>query len=136
MAVDFTEIVLAELMANDVTLCRACSESGHKRGFVLDAQPKVVHLDSEFRTRSTLHRFLHEMGHAVHDQKGMKRWEREEQAEAYARESMRQLGISVPRKVAARGRLYVGRMKRWGRNISAGLRRAHAEPAGAVVAAA
>jgi len=128
MAIDFTEIVLAELMANDVTLCRECHDSGHKRGFVLDAQPKVVHLDSQFRTRSTLHGFLHEMGHAIHDQKGMKRWEREEQAEEYARVSMRQLGISVPRKVAVRGRRYVGRMKRWGRNISAGLRRAQASP--------
>ncbi len=119
----FAEIVLAELAANGLTLCRGCEHLGHKRGFVLDSQPSVIHLDRECSTRSTLHRFLHEVGHAIHDKRRMKRWQREEQAERYATESMRQYGISVPRKVAGLGRAYVARMKRWGRNIAAGRRK-------------
>jgi len=108
----------AELAARGLAWCRACcAANSHARGFVLDYSPKTVHLDSEIATRSSLHRGLHEIGHAVHDQRGMRRFEKERQAEEWATERMRELGFSVPRKVAAAGRRYVARMKRWGDNI-------------------
>lgn len=91
--------------------------SSHARGFVLDAEPRTIHLKSEIGTRSSLHRGLHEIGHAIHDQRGMRRFERERQAEDWATARMRELGYSVPRKVAAAGRRYVSRMKRWGDKI-------------------
>jgi hypothetical protein len=47
----------------------------------------------------------------------MRRFQKEAQANKWAESRMRELGISVPRKVAAAGRSYVGRMKRWGNNI-------------------
>lgn len=108
----------AELAIHGLTWCReCCTTSSHKRGFVLDADPKTVHLDSEICTRNSLHRGLHEIGHAVHDQRGMRRFERERQAEEWATRRMRELGVSVPRKVTAAGRAYVARMKRWGDNV-------------------
>lgn len=110
----------AELALHGLQWCRDCHESGHKRGFVLDAQPKVVHLDSQIATRASLHRGLHEIGHLVNDQGGMRRFQKEAQAEAWAGLRMRELGISVPRKVAAKGRRYVARMKNWGDKIKAG----------------
>lgn len=108
----------AEIAARGLAWCRECCASkSHKRGFVLDEEPKSVHLDNEIRTRSALHRGLHEIGHAIHDQRGMRRFAREAQAEAWATARMRELGFSVPRAVAAAGRTYVARMKRWGDNI-------------------
>ena len=112
------ELFEAEITAHGLTWCReCCASNGHKRGFVLDAEPKTVHLDSEIATRSSLHRGLHEIGHAIHDQREMRRFQKERQAEEWATRRMRELGISVPRKVAAAGRAYVSRMKRWGDNI-------------------
>lgn len=113
------EVFEVELALNGLQWCRDCHVSGHKRGFVLDSQPKVVHLDSQIQTRSTLHRGLHEIGHAVHDQSGMRRFQKEAQAEAWAGRRMRELGINVPRKAAAKGRRYVARMKNWGDKIKA-----------------
>ena len=108
----------AEIAAHGLTWCReCCANNGHKRGFVLDAEPKTVHLDSEIATRSSLHRGLHEIGHAINDQRGMRRFQKEQQANEWAERRMRELGISVPRKVAAAARSYVSRMKRWGNNI-------------------
>lgn len=108
----------AEILAHGLTWCRECCAYGsHTRGF---AQDKTVHLDSEIATRSSLHRGLHEIGHLVNDQTGMRRFEREAQANEWAERRMRELGISVPRKVAAAGRAYEHRMKRWGDNIRRG----------------
>jgi hypothetical protein len=112
------ELFEAEIAAHGLTWCRECCASGaHKRGFVLDSEPKTIHLDSEIATRSTLHRALHEVGHAVNDQRGMRRFQREAQANEWAERRMRELGVSVPRKVAAAGRAYERRMKQWGDNI-------------------
>lgn len=109
----------SELAAHGLSWCRECCTlaNSHARGFVLDDDKKTVHLDSGIATRSSLHRGLHEIGHAIHDQRGMRRFEKEQQAEAWAASRMRELGIAVPRKVAAAGRFYVARMKRWGDNI-------------------
>lgn len=115
------EVFEAELAAHGLRWCReCCARNNHDRGFVLDADPKTVHLNSEIATRSSLHRGLHEIGHAIHDQKGMRRFQKELQAETWATARMRELGISVPRKVASAGRSYVDRMKRWGDNIRKG----------------
>jgi len=80
----------------------------------------MVHLDSEIGTRSSLYRGLHEIAHCILDEKGLRRFECEAQANSWAAERMRLLGISVPRKTAGKGRTYVSRMKRWGRNIRKG----------------
>jgi hypothetical protein len=107
-----------ELIVYQLQWCRECCAYGnHKRGF---AEGRTVHLDSEIATRSSLHRGLHEIGHLIHDQTGMHRWEREAQANEWAERRMRELGIPVPRKVAAAGRAYEKRMKRWGDNIKRG----------------
>jgi len=119
---EFIEVFEAELMANDIALCRSCEHGrGHKRGFVIRGQ-RVVHLDRAIATRSTLHRALHEVGHVVNEEaeKKQKSWEREAGAEKYATDTMRILGISVPRKVVARGVSYVARKKRHGQNIKRG----------------
>ena len=121
---DLREVFEAELLANDIALCRGCDQGrGHKRGFVIFGQ-RVVHLDRAIATRSTLHRALHEVGHVVHAeaQKSMKSWEREADAEKYATDTMLALGISVPRKVRALGASYIARKKRHGANISRALR--------------
>ena len=121
---ELREVFEAELMANDILLCRGCEHGrSHKRGFVRFGQAvKVVHLDRAIATRSTLHRALHEIGHLVNEvaQKSMKSWEREEDAEKYATDTMRVLGIRVPRSVVAAGVSYVARKKRHGANIRRG----------------
>ena len=108
----------AELSAHGLTWCREChSRNSHKRGFFSEDIPKVVHLDSEIVTRSALHRGLHEIGHAIHDQSKMRRFECEAQANAWAAKRMRELGFSIPRRVLSGARHYVARMKRWGDNV-------------------
>jgi hypothetical protein len=126
---DFREVFEAELMANNIDLCRGCDHGrGHKRGFVLRGE-RVVHLDRAIATRSTLHRALHEVGHVLNAEaeKAQKSWEREAGAEKYATDTMRVLGISVPRKVVAAGVAYVARKKRHGANIRAAIRKAEGE---------
>lgn len=121
MTPDFLDIVAAELLANDIRLCAACdSYSSHKRGF---ARPdkREIHYAAKFATRSTLHGFLHEVGHVVNRHGKsckLRRYEREAEAERYATESLRAYGIAVPRKAVAKGRAYIGRWKRTGKRIS------------------
>ncbi len=115
------EIFESELAKHNLKWCRSCNASrGHKRGFVLWADRITVHLDSEVATRSTLHRALHEIGHCVNDEKGLRSFEREAMANKFADNVMRENGISVPRKVSALSRGYVQRKKRHGDNIRAG----------------
>lgn len=111
------EIFQAELVAHNLTWCRGCERPGHKRGFVVNGNKYTVHLDREISTRSTLHRGLHEIGHCVNDEAGMRRFQKEAAANKWAENRMRELGIPVPRKEAAKGKRYVRRMKRWGNNI-------------------
>lgn len=117
----FREIFETELRAFNLEWCRACcATNSHGRGFVREDDRKTVHLDSEISTRNSLHRGLHEIGHAIHDQRGMRRFECEAQANRWATAEMRRWGIPVPRKTAAAGRSYERRMKRWGDNIRKG----------------
>jgi hypothetical protein len=119
---DYQEIVQAELLANDVALCTSCDVGrSHTRGFTF-ADDRIVHYSKKCSTRNTLYGFLHEIGHIV---KGhwarlkLRRFIREEQAEEYARESFRMLGLVTPRKRVAMGNAYVARMKSFGDKIIA-----------------
>jgi len=120
----FREIFEIELKKHNLNWCKNCDASkGHKRGFVLFADKNTIHLDSEIATRSTLHRAFHEMGHCVNNEKGLRSYECEAGAEKFANDKMKEYGISVPRKVKARGVAYVKRKKRHGDNIKNGTRR-------------
>ena len=111
---DFKALFQAELDAHGIRWCTGCDEyNGHRRGFAI-RKDRTVHLESQIATRSSLHRALHEVGHIVNDESGMRRFQKEEAANRYAARRMRELGVSIPRKVAASGRRYVARMKRWG----------------------
>lgn len=123
MKIDFLEIVQAELIAHDITLCAGCvSYHSHARGY---ARPdkREIHYSAKMATRKTLHGFLHEVGHVLNGHGiscKLKRFEKEKQAEDYATQSLRQYGIPVPREAVALGKRYVSRMKRWGKNIKQG----------------
>ncbi len=119
---ELREVFEAELLANGIRLCRACDHGrGHKRGFVITGE-RVVHLDRAIATRSTLHRALHEIGHVLNEaaEKRQRSFEREAGANLYASETMRVLGISVPRRVSASGARYVARKKRHGDAVRRG----------------
>jgi hypothetical protein len=122
---DFRDIVTGELLLHKITLCTGCqSGDNHPRGIAYP-DSRIIHYSAKCATRSTLHGFLHEVGHIVlgHGRAcKLKRWEKEAGAEDYARYSMRTYGISIPRRVSREGREYVDRMARWGRNIAAGRR--------------
>ena len=112
------DIFVAELDSNGIAWCRGCERYGaHGRGFAVK-ETRTVHLESQVATRRTLHRGLHEIGHIVNDEAGMRRFEKELAANRFAERRMRELGIPVPRSEASKGRAYVARMKRWGNNIS------------------
>ena len=123
-SIDYADIVEAELTAHDIMICTDCEgfNASHSRGFATP-DTRVVHFNKKMATRATLHDFLHEVGHIL---KGhgkacrLRRFEKEGQAEEYARESMRAYGIPISRKRAAEGAAYIKRMRRWGRNIAAG----------------
>ena len=111
-----------ELDSNKIAWCTRCDDKrSHHRGFAVKAT-RTVHLDRMISTRSTLHRALHEIGHIVNDETGMKRWQQEKAANDFAERRMRDIGIPLPRAEVARGRAYVRRMKRWGKAISKGRR--------------
>lgn len=125
-AIDYADIVAGELALHDIRLCGGCEEfsNSHNRGFAVPDE-RVIHYSAQMRTRSTLWGFLHEVGHIVRGHgkaTKLKRYEREQEAEDYAREAFRAYGIPAPRKVVALGRRYVSRMKRWGKNIARGRR--------------
>lgn len=114
----YLEIFQAELDLRGITWCQGCLlYNSHKRGFATRGT-NTVHLKSEIATRKSLHRGLHEIGHLVNDEKGLRRFEKEALANKFAETRMRELGIAVPRVAASKGRAYVRRMKRWGKNIS------------------
>lgn len=118
---DYQEIIKAELLAHDITVCAGCDNyHSHSRGFAIPDK-REIHYNAKGSTRSTLYGFLHEIGHIVMGhgkQCPLRRYEREAQAEQYARDSFRDYGIPTPRKVVALGKRYVKRMKQWGRNIA------------------
>lgn len=125
MAIDYAEIVEAELAANDITLCADCDRyQSHKRGFAAP-DSRIIHYDAKMATRGTLYGFLHEVGHVI---KGhgksckLRRWQKEQEAEAYARESMRAYGIPVPLKNVQAGDAYVRRFRLFGERVAAGRR--------------
>lgn len=120
---DFREIFEAELAKRNLKWCKGIDchiTSSHKRGFVMRDDLKTVHYASEIATRKTLHGGLHEIGHCVNDETGMRRFEREQAAESFATDLMREYGIAVPREAVALGKAYVKRMKQWGNNIKRG----------------
>ena len=122
---DYQEIVTAELMMHDIRLCTGCeSYNSHSRGYAIP-DDRTIHVSAKMATRKTLCKFLHEVGHIVKGHKKgckLKRWQREDEAESYAKESMRMLGIPYPRERGRRSSGYVNRMKRWGKRISNGLK--------------
>ena len=115
----------AELAQHGLAWCTGpCRfRASHRRGF---ATPGIVHLDAKIGTRRTLYGGLHEIGHLVlgHTRRGGKRrWQLEAEAEAWAQQRMRALGLEPPAADVAAGEAYVARMRRWGDNISRSRRR-------------
>lgn len=114
----FKEVFEGQLAKHGLNWCKGCENGrNHKRGYVANSDKKTVHLDSEIATRKTLHRGLHEIGHCVNDEKGLRSFECEARAEAFASRTMRELGIRVPRETVQRGVAYVARKKRHGDRI-------------------
>lgn len=114
------EIMRAELMAHDITLCAGCDRyNSHSRGFAVPDK-RTIHYSAKGATRKTLYGFLHEVGHIVMGHGSacpLRRYEREAQAEDYARRSLRDYGIAIPRQAVAIGNAYVRRWKRFGDKI-------------------
>lgn len=115
---DFLKIFEDVLKKHNLNWCKGeCGILGHKRGFVLNKDRTTVHLDRAIATRATLHRALHEIGHCINNEKGLRSFECEAGAENFANKTMKEYGVSIPRKVRARGVAYVRRKKRHGENI-------------------
>lgn len=118
---NFKEIFEQELKKYNLNWCRGCNAGrGHKRGFVLKNDRTTVHYDREIATRATLHGGFHEIGHCVNNETGLRSFECEANAEAFANNKFKELGISVPRKTKALGKDYIRRKKRHGDNIKRG----------------
>lgn len=114
----FKELFESQLQKYGLNWCRGCYVSrSHKRGFVLRSDKKTVHYDSQIATRKTLHGGLHEIGHCINDEHGLRSFEREANAEAFATRTMRELGVRVPRETVRRGQDYVARKKHHGDRI-------------------
>lgn len=121
------EIIKAELIAHDVKVCQGCDRyHSHSRGFAVPDE-RTIHYSAKGSTRSTLYGFLHEIGHIIkgHGKASkLRRYEREAEAEDYARKSLADYGIPVPRKRVVLGNAYIRRFKqfgdnvRWGRNTA------------------
>ena len=117
----FKEIFEKELQKHGLNWCKSCNNGrNHKRGFVAYADKKTVHLNSEIAQRKSLHRGLHEIGHCVNDETGLRTYECEANAEKFAMQTMRELGVRVPRDTVQRGIAYVARKKAHGDNIIKG----------------
>lgn len=117
---DNQDIIKAELIANDITLCRGCDGyNSHSRGYAVPDK-RTIHYSAKCVTRKTLYGFLHEIGHIVrgHGKKcSLRRYKKEAQAEDYARQSFRDYGIMASRKAVALGNAYVRRWKQFGDKI-------------------
>jgi hypothetical protein len=111
------EIVRAELKEHGIKLCGGCDlRQSHRRGFAV-TRTRTIHLSQKMATAATLYGFMHEVGHIVRGHRpgrGLRRWEQEREAEDYARERFRALGLPLPAREVERGDAYVARMKRWG----------------------
>ena len=88
----------AELARHGIQWCvGGCRyRNSHRRGF---ATADTVHLAAKIGTRRSLYGGLHEVGHIVlgHTQgRGGRRWRVEAEAEAWAQQRMRELGIEIP----------------------------------------
>jgi hypothetical protein len=122
---DYQDIVSAELIAHDITLCAGCGNGmSHSRGFAVP-DSRTIHYAARMATRGTLYGFLHEVGHIVRGHgkaSKLRRFEQEDEAETYARESFRAYGIAVPREKVALGNAYVRRWKRFGDRVRSGRR--------------
>ena len=122
MKIESDDIIKAELIANDIELCRDCkSYNSHSRGFAMPDE-RVIHYNAKCATRKTLYGFLHEIGHIVmgHGKRStLRRYEQESEAEDYARQSLKSYGIPVPRKAVVLGNAYVKRWKQFGDKIKA-----------------
>lgn len=119
---EYSEIVEGELQLHGITLCTGCTNgSSHSRGFATP-DSKTIHFNRKMATRGTLYGFLHEIGHVVNGHgkaSKLRRYQQEQEAEDYARASMRAYGIAVPRKQVQLGDRYVARFKRMGDRIKA-----------------
>ena len=115
---DFKEIFEEQLKKHNLNWCKGeCGIRGHKRGFVLKKDKSTVHYDCKIGTRATLHSGFHEIGHCINDESGLRSYQCEAKAEEFASKTMREYGISVPRKTVALGKSYVRRKKSHGNNI-------------------
>ena len=115
----------AELERHGIRWCAGgCRyRNSHRRGF---ATIDTVHLAAKIGTRRSLYGGLHEVGHIVlghTERRGTRRWRVEAEAEAWAQQRMRELGIEIPAVEVEAGRAYIARMQRWGDNISRARRR-------------
>jgi hypothetical protein len=121
LGVTMKDILEAQLKKYNLSWCKGeCGKTGHKRGFVLAKDKTTIHLDSKVQTRRSLHRALHEIGHCVNDETGLRSYQKEQNAEKFAKAVMKEYGISVSRKMANSGKRYVARKKRHGDNIKKG----------------
>ncbi len=117
----YKELLGEVLKKHNLNWCKGCNASlGHKRGFVLNKDKTTIHLDSKIANRSTFHRALHEVGHCVNNESGLRSFECESGAEKFANDTMKEYGISIPRKTKASGVSYIQRKKRHGNNIKRG----------------
>lgn len=124
MSVDNQDIIKAELMANDVTVC-SCPRP-HGRAYAVPDK-REIHFSKVGATRSTLATFLHEIGHVVRGHgkaSKLRRFQREQEAEDYAKESFQCYDIPYPRKRAGQSRRYVSQWKRIGDKIKRSKREA------------
>jgi Zn-dependent peptidase ImmA (M78 family) len=115
---NFKEIFEKELKENNINWCVGCNlPSSHKRGFVMNNDKTTIHFDSKICTRATLFDGLHELGHCLEKETGLRRFEEEARAEEFARNKFKEYGIPAPRKRVMLGVNYVKRKKRHGDNI-------------------
>jgi hypothetical protein len=117
---NYLAILEYELRKNNLNWCKECGLKGHNRGFVLRNDKSTIHFNKKIQTRATLHGALHEVGHCINNENGLRSFEREAQAEAYANIIFRRYGLHIPRKTRSLGKNYVRRKKRHGDNITEG----------------
>ena len=130
----FLELFERELEAHQITWCKGdngCKH--HHRRARASQKTRTVHmLDTPMRVRTSLFTGFHEIGHIVDNTPGMTRGQKEESANKYMYRRMKELGISIPRKVRKRYDNYVEQWKRIGKNVSAGLKKSAARKKSAV----